>query len=144
MFSLSASAGARDWVAFPMLLTTLTQSSSSIPASALELRGQLIRSAGEWRFPAMVMLHDCRGIRLYQVGWADKLPGWGYVVQIVGSFMTRYDADVCAHLPRSKRHLPLTAPMTPSGDMVQNSKRFATARSGYTDPSCPVNAPGSC
>jgi hypothetical protein len=135
MFSLSAFAGARERVVFATLLITLKQNSSSIPASVLELRGQPIRPAGEGRFPAVVMLHGCRGIRPYQVGWAHKLAGWGYVVLIVDSFMTRYAADVCAHLPSPKRHLPLTAPMTPSGGAVRSLKRFATTRNGYTDES---------
>lgn len=95
--TLAASTGAREWVAFPALSTTTDQDPSSTPASELELRGQLFRPAGEGRFPAVVMLHDCRGIRPYQVGWADELAGWGYVVLIVDSFMTRYEADVCAY-----------------------------------------------
>ncbi len=97
--TLSASTGAREWVAFPAASATTEQNPPSTPPSGLELRGQLFRPAGEGRFPAVVMLHDCRGIRPYQVGWADKLAGWGYVALIVDSFMTRYDADVCAHLP---------------------------------------------
>ena len=76
-FSFSASAGAREWVTFPTLPITLKQNSSSIPVSALELRGQLTRSAGEGRSPAVVMLYDCRGIRPCQVGWAERLAGWG-------------------------------------------------------------------
>ncbi len=99
MLLQSTSAGAREWVAFPAASTTPELESTSSTPSGLELRGQLIRPAGDGRFPAVVMLHDCRGIRPYQVGWADKLAGWGYVVLIVDSFMTRYDADVCAHLP---------------------------------------------
>lgn len=94
-----ASAGAREWVAFPAATAIPDRDAPPASATGLELRGQLIRPAGKGRFPAVVMLHDCRGIRPYQVGWADKLAGWGYVVLIVDSFMSRYDSDVCAHLP---------------------------------------------
>jgi len=50
--------------------------------------------------PAVVLLHDCRGIREYQHAWARRIAAWGYVALLVDSFHTRGAQDVCARYPR--------------------------------------------
>ncbi len=92
------SADAGQWVTFEAAVAPGAKPDPQGGSSPLELRAQLIRPEGDGRYPAVVMLHGCRGIRPYQRGWADKVAGWGYVTLLVDSFMTRHDAAVCGHL----------------------------------------------
>ncbi len=62
------------------------------------LKGLLYRPAEPGTFPAVVLLHDCRGLRAYQKEWARRLAGWGYVALLVDSFAPRGVRDVCADL----------------------------------------------
>lgn len=62
------------------------------------LRGLLYKPAGAGPFPAIVLLHDCRGLRAYQKEWARKLATWGYVALLVDSFEPRGVTNVCADL----------------------------------------------
>jgi poly(3-hydroxybutyrate) depolymerase len=59
------------------------------PEPGAPLRGLLFRPKGEGPFPAVVLLHGCRGIQPYQRDWAGKLAEWGYVALLVDSFGPR-------------------------------------------------------
>lgn len=66
------------------------------PEPGTPLRGLLFRPNGDKPFPAVVLLHGCRGIQAYQKGWANKLSEWGYVVLLVDSFGPRKAEHICA------------------------------------------------
>ena len=92
-------ADAGQWITFEAAQSPDAKPDPQGGSPPLELRAQLIRPEGDGRYPAVVMLHGCRGIRPYQRGWADKVAGWGYVTLLVDSFMTRdHDAAVCGHI----------------------------------------------
>ncbi len=60
------------------------------------LRGLLFRPKGNGPFPAVVLLHGCRGIQAYQKDWAVELAGWGYVALLVDSFGPRRVESMCS------------------------------------------------
>ena len=62
------------------------------------LTGFLYKPSGKGPFAAVVLNHDCRGIRKYQTDWAEVLKGWGYVVLQVDSYSARDAQDVCANI----------------------------------------------
>ncbi len=62
------------------------------------LRGLIAKPEGAGPFPAVVMIHDCRGVRHYQHEWVRQLANWGYVALLVNSFFTRHAAGVCEKL----------------------------------------------
>jgi dienelactone hydrolase len=72
-------------------------------AQGIELRaepgptisGRLRVPDGAGPFPALVLLHDCQGIRPYQGDWADTLTEWGYVTLQVDSFGPRNVTGTC-------------------------------------------------
>ncbi len=66
------------------------------PEPGTPLRGLLLRPKGEGIFPAVVLLHGCRGIQAYQKDWAAQLAGWGYVALLVDSFEPRKAKNICA------------------------------------------------
>ena len=66
------------------------------PDPGAPLRGLLFRPKGEEPFPAIVLLHGCRGIQAYQKDWAVQLTGWGYVSLLVDSFGPRKVENICA------------------------------------------------
>jgi dienelactone hydrolase len=65
------------------------------PEPGAPLRGLLFRPKGEGPFPAVVLLHGCRGIQPYQRDWAGKLAEWGYVALLVDSFGPRNVQEIC-------------------------------------------------
>jgi dienelactone hydrolase len=67
------------------------------------LEGILFRPPGDGPFPAVVMIHGCRGIQPYQKKWAKSLMNQGYLALIVDSFTTRNETDICRD--RHRRHL---------------------------------------
>jgi dienelactone hydrolase len=60
------------------------------------LKGKLTKPQGDGPFPAVVMLHGCRGIDKAQDAWAERLASWGYVALQVDSFAPRAAENVCA------------------------------------------------
>ncbi len=62
------------------------------------IRGLLAIPAGKGPFPAVVLTHDCLGVRQFQREWVRKLANWGYVALLVGSFYSRNAADVCSQV----------------------------------------------
>ncbi len=60
------------------------------------LRALLFRPKGEGPFPAIVLLHGCRGVQAYQKDWAVELADWGYVALLVDSFGPRNAEHICA------------------------------------------------
>jgi dienelactone hydrolase len=65
--------------------------------SDLTLRGYSIKPDGDGRFPAVVMLHGCGGIRDFHLQWASRLKEWGYVSLRVDSFSPRNISNICAN-----------------------------------------------
>ena len=59
------------------------------------LHGLLFRPAGNGPFPAVVLVHGCRGVRMFHADWSERLVDWGYVVLLVDSFKTRGFQDIC-------------------------------------------------
>jgi dienelactone hydrolase len=59
------------------------------------LLGKMFRPEGKGPFPAIIMIHGCRGIQPYQKDWAQSLAKLGYLSLIVDSFTTRDEIDVC-------------------------------------------------
>lgn len=60
------------------------------------LKGKLTKPEGNGPFPAIVMLHGCRGIDKAQDAWAERFASWGYVALQVDSFAPRGAENVCA------------------------------------------------
>jgi dienelactone hydrolase len=59
------------------------------------LKGKLTKPQGDGPFPAIVMLHGCRGIDKAQDAWAERLAGWGYVALQLNSFSPRGVENIC-------------------------------------------------
>jgi dienelactone hydrolase len=59
------------------------------------LPGELYVPAGAGPFPAVVLLHGCRGITDGNRLWAQKLAGWGFVALVLDSFGPRGASEVC-------------------------------------------------
>ena len=53
------------------------------------LKGKLTKPQGNGPFPAIVMLHGCRGIDKAQDAWAERFATWGYVALQVDSYAPR-------------------------------------------------------
>ncbi len=75
---------------------TFKGSSPAENGESLLLTGRLTRPKGNGPFPAVVLLHGCGGIRLYQDIWAERLAGWGYVALQVNSFEPRGASEICS------------------------------------------------
>jgi dienelactone hydrolase len=60
------------------------------------LKGKLTKPQGNGPFPAIVMLHGCRGIDKAQDAWAARFASWGYVALQVDSLAHRGEKDICA------------------------------------------------
>ena len=65
------------------------------PVDPEALRGLLFQPEAQGPFPAVILIHGCRGLLSYQQGWAELIASWGYVVFLVDSFFTRHAARVC-------------------------------------------------
>ncbi len=75
------------------------KSTDTTPAGApLMLTGKLTRPQGAGPFPAIVLLHECAGIKSYQDVWADRFASWGYVAFQVDSFGSRGISAICTDL----------------------------------------------
>lgn len=60
------------------------------------LKGKLTKPQGDGPFPAVVMLHGCRGIDKAQDAWAERFASWGYVALQVNSLASRGEENICA------------------------------------------------
>ncbi len=67
-------------------------------ARPLMLSATLYRPSRPGRHPALVLLHDCRGVLDYQREWAARLAEWGYVALLVDSFSVRGTRATCKQL----------------------------------------------
>ena len=65
------------------------------PKPSTPLKGLFARPDGDGPFPAVVLIHGCRGIQPYQQEWVDRLAGWGYVALLVDSFGPRNVQEIC-------------------------------------------------
>ncbi|MFP6748885.1 MAG: dienelactone hydrolase family protein [Alphaproteobacteria bacterium] len=62
----------------------------------LDLRGHLyIPAKGDAPYPALVLLHDCRGITGAIEDWAYQLADWGYIALVVDSYGPRRHRPDC-------------------------------------------------
>jgi len=60
------------------------------------LTGKLTKPQGDGPFPAVVLLHACRGpMPEYEKPWVERLTRWGYVTFRVDSFGPRGESSVC-------------------------------------------------
>lgn len=59
------------------------------------IAGYLYKPDGVGPFPALVLIHGCRGVRSFQRDWARQLTDWGYVALLVDSFGPRNTKEVC-------------------------------------------------
>src|SRR5262245_46058450 len=67
---------------------------AAVPGAPLE--GYLVRPDGPGPFPAVILMHRCRGISQAIEGvWSERLSSWGYVALAVDSFRTRGIKDNC-------------------------------------------------
>ena len=60
------------------------------------LRGLLVGPLGAGKFPAVVLVHGCRGLQPSHRGWAHWLASHGFVALLVDSFFTRHASGVCS------------------------------------------------
>lgn len=64
------------------------------------LKGRLTKPKGDGPFPAIVLLHGCRGITAYSEAWVERLVKWGYLVLQVDSLEPRSLTNDCERPPR--------------------------------------------
>lgn len=70
----------------------------------IPLTGRLSKPAGDGPFPAVVLLHGCRGMLPFQDAWAAKLTEWGYVALQVDSFAPRDITEICTDFQQAYYH----------------------------------------
>jgi dienelactone hydrolase len=63
----------------------------------LTLTGKLTKPQGDGPFPAVVLMHGCRGIQKAYDDLADKLASWGYVALEVDSLGPRGVKETCTN-----------------------------------------------
>lgn len=66
----------------------------------LTLIGRLEKPKGEGPFPAVVLLHGCRGITPSYDAWMERLVNWGYVTLQLDSFGPRGVSNDCGRPPQ--------------------------------------------
>src|SRR5262249_39190880 len=94
-------AGCASTLSGPSITTTTPNGTSE------QIPVELSRPDGPGPFPAVVIMHDCSGLRPRSSGapgrWAKELVGRGYVVIMPDSFSTRGFPDgVCTDASRSR------------------------------------------
>ncbi len=67
-------------------------------AEAARLRGELYHPDGDGPHPALLLVHDCRGVRDYQRQRARQLAADGYLVMILDAFTSRGIEHTCQGL----------------------------------------------
>lgn len=68
------------------------------PKPGVPIIGFLDKPLGTEPFPAVILLHDCFGLRSNQKNWAKKLSQWGYVTLQVDGFSPRNLSETCSDL----------------------------------------------
>ncbi len=63
----------------------------------LTLTGKLTKPQGNGPFPAIVLLHGCRGIVKFNDDWAERFSKWGYVALQVDNFGPRGLSEACGN-----------------------------------------------
>ncbi len=61
----------------------------------LIISGRLSKPSGVGPFPAIVLLHGCDGIGVWNDVWMQRLTTWGYVVLDVDSLTPRREGSIC-------------------------------------------------
>jgi dienelactone hydrolase len=73
--------------------------STTLYGDPVVLTGKLTKPQGDGPFPAVVLLHACRGpMPEYEEPWVERLTSWGYVTFRVDSHGPRGDPSVCIKL----------------------------------------------
>ena len=97
-------AAAADWVEFhsattppsPFKVQQAEAKGQRLEAEMGEqIRGQLFRPNGKSPAPAVVMVHGCQGLQVFQQDWARIVASWGYVVLLVDGFGPRRIDQAC-------------------------------------------------
>jgi dienelactone hydrolase len=69
--------------------------SKSSSGDTLTLTGKLLKPQGNGPFPAIILMHGCRGMIPAYHSWAEKISSWGYVTLVLDSFTPRGEKNVC-------------------------------------------------
>lgn len=95
-----------QWVSFRAAPAVPSALARRVLGSALDvarpttnLRGLLVVPEGDGPFPAVVLLHGCRGVLPSHRGWAHWFARQGFVALLVDSFFTRNAFNVCSRSP---------------------------------------------
>ena len=91
------------------------------PGKPLEIRGTLVRPAGDGPFPAVVQLHGCAGVEAQSYRWARWFADHGYVALVVDSFGPR-------RVDRNCRSGPDEPPITARLDDAFGALRYLQAQ----------------
>src|SRR5947208_546685 len=73
----------------------LTFDGGTVGGPSSNARAELFAPADAGRFPAVVVLHGCDGVRHHERLWAQQLTAWGYIAIVVDSFRPRGFSNVC-------------------------------------------------
>lgn len=73
--------------------------SPSLPGltTAATVKATIFRPEGAGPFPAVIVLHDCGGLKQKDTAWAKRLSTWGYVALLPDSFGSRGVGSVCTN-----------------------------------------------
>ena len=75
------------------------------PVKPDTLSATLFKPSTTEKYPAIIMIHDCRGILNYQRDWAKLVSSWGYLVLFLDSFSTRNIDSTCQGLGEQENFL---------------------------------------
>ena len=62
---------------------------------SIPLRGFLQIPEGQGPFPAVILMHGCAGVEIWNTMWSERLAAWGYAVLSVDSFTPRGLTYIC-------------------------------------------------
>lgn len=62
---------------------------------SIPLRGFLRIPEGQGPFPAVILMHGCAGVEIWNTMWSERLAAWGYAVLSVDSFTPRGLSYIC-------------------------------------------------
>ena len=62
---------------------------------SIPLSGFLHIPEGQGPFPAVILMHGCAGIEIWNTMWSERLVAWGYAVLSVDSFTPRGLSYIC-------------------------------------------------
>ncbi len=71
----------------------ITLESKIVPS--IPLQGSLYVPDGSGPFPAVILLHGCAGVEIWNTQWSERLVSWGYAVLNVDSFTPRGIKYIC-------------------------------------------------